>query len=146
MTDLPWPEKAERVQRFVRVTGLRTPRGYARVCRRPTYLDGADHTLTWHDPEGRYIVSTEPYGTPYANTDGAARRPSLEEWCTAHGWDWIDVPACGNPPHTILYLLSPPKNGGDLERFKRLVARGVASGASTTVWRHTLAKLSADLR
>lgn len=76
------------------------------------YPDGADHTLVWLDGD-RYIVSTEPYTT--------ARLAALEVWCTAHGWDWLAATNLGmwNPPHTILYLLSPPKNGGDLERFRR---------------------------
>jgi hypothetical protein len=137
MTDLPWQwndspgaaATAKRVRHFARVTGLRPSRAYARVYGRlcsddETVPAGADHTNVWRDG-ARYIVSTEPYAT--------GREAKLEEWCALHGWDCRAVPELGmwNPPRTILYLLSPSKNGGDIERVLSRVAKAKAGRGRT---------------
>jgi hypothetical protein len=56
----------------------------------------------------RFIVTAEPW------LKSAVLE--LEAWCEARGWDWRLVPGgMWNPPSTVLYLLAPPKNGGNVE-------------------------------
>jgi hypothetical protein len=66
---------------------------------------GFDHTEVWlwH---GRYVITTEPYGTGDA----------AKAWCAANGWECAERPAWGvwNPPATTLLLCTPPKRGADL--------------------------------
>ncbi len=117
---LPWQSMdestAKRVQRFAQLTGLKPSLAHQRVFGEhgERYPHGADHTNVWRDGAS-YVITTEPYRT--ADTSG------LESWCTLHGWIWRTVADLDmwNPPHTILYLLSPPMIGGDIERILRRV-------------------------
>lgn len=64
---------------------------------------GADHTCVWRR-EGKYLITTEPYKTAAHKVD------SLLDFCERYGWEIIlsDYPGWWNPPHTELWLLSPP--------------------------------------
>lgn len=97
-------DTAERVIRFMDRTGLKPSRAWIRVFGKPIRPRGFDHTLVWHR-DRRYIVTTEPYGT--------ADDPT--QWLTANGWSWLCLPEWGmwNPPATVLYVCSPPKQGID---------------------------------
>lgn len=137
MSELPWQRgtypraeaTARRVRRFARITGLKPSRASTRVFgydrETGAYLycpEGADHTNVWHDGK-RYVVSTEPYGS-------SGKCQALEAWCGAHGWAWRRVPALGmwNPPFTVLYVLSPPKNGVPLDEIEAFREKSFAEG------------------
>ncbi|MGH8584656.1 MAG: hypothetical protein ACREWE_00175 [Gammaproteobacteria bacterium] len=122
MSKLPWQngrhpgaaDRAARVRRFARLTGLKPSVARAAVFRhgRPK---GADHTNVWCLGRGSYVVTTEPYS--YKGGGYYGHKP-LEEWCARHGWGCMQAPELGmwNPPDTTLYLLSPPVCGAGLDR------------------------------
>lgn len=99
-------DTAERVIHFMDATGLKPSRAWYRVFKTYFVPPGFDHTLVWHR-DRRYIVTTEPYG----NGENLQRR------LLANGWTWLCLPGRGMwfPPHTTLYLCSPPKTGMELE-------------------------------
>lgn len=97
---------AERVIRFADATGLKTSRAWYRLFGDPSIPPGFDHTLVWHR-DRRYIVTTEPYGNG----------ETLQRWLLANGWTWLCLPEWGMwfPPHTTLYICSPPRTGVELD-------------------------------
>jgi len=73
--------------------------------RRPEFygIPGADHACVWRR-EKQYLITTEPYKSAGYNHE------SLEKFCRENRWELLKSrhPGWWNPPHTELWLLSPP--------------------------------------
>lgn len=98
-------ERNQRIIDFMDATGL-IPSDAWRSIFKPEVarFEAWDHPLVWRQPDGRYIVTTEPYW-------GRKETP-----IPPNGWAIAPVEGFGiwNPPHTKLFVLSLPKRGGDV--------------------------------
>ena len=110
-----------RLVHFMDATGLKSSRAWSSLFKddRPS---GFDHTCVWRDSKKRIIVTTEPYL-------GALQKISqLDQWCQKNNWQMARAPhniGIWNPcldtcpddctGHTNLFILSPAKNGGNVD-------------------------------
>ena len=118
--------KAKRLISFMDRTSLRASRAWTSMLGRDHRLPaGFDHTYVWRDDQDRFILTTEPY-------IGADQDMRVGESCRAFGWKWLALPKgqgiwnpCGGgcpvdcTKHTRMYLIAPPKRGGDLAAITR---------------------------
>jgi hypothetical protein len=113
---------ARRAINFMDATGLKTSRAWSSIFRGNTPY-GLDHTQVWRDENKRIIITTEPYFA----SDGKIEK--LTKWCKDNEWRLLRAPknvgiwncckaSCdvGCSTHTNMFILSPKKNGGDVEK------------------------------
>lgn len=105
---------------FMDATNLIPSRAFSSIFPIHGHGAGLDHFCVWRDQNKGIVVSNEPY----APSDKVAQ---CKEWCDKNGWAYQVLPRtigmhnccmpeckddCGS--HTMLILMSPPKNGGDV--------------------------------
>lgn len=109
-----------RALRFMDATNLKPSTAWISIFRQSD-PQGFDHTCVWRDEQNHFIITTEPY---HAANDKIGK---LIAWGARHGWDIQQMPrdiGIWNPcvdecaddcrRHTVMFVMAPPKNGGDV--------------------------------